>query len=169
MNSKTLQNLRYFEGKVCSIFTHAIPREFDELRSREHFVVRIAEVGTDGIWGQHPMNGTKSFFFTPSIQFIQEEVEIDPNNPEHAAMIEEYEKKSGKKLKSDLLSPEIAKDVPDTTAKPTLEVLNQSDIDYGDVEASENESVFVDIDSLAKLADQTKAEFEAYKSRPKPF
>jgi hypothetical protein len=106
--SRTLQRLKEcFEGKVCSIFTTPINRSFDEVRSREHFVVRIQEIGNDGIWGTHPYNNTISFFGMDGVLFLCEEVELDPNNPEHKAMIEEFEKKSGKKIVSDV-SPHLA-------------------------------------------------------------
>lgn len=109
MNSKTLQTLQHFVGKVCSIFVPATNRNFTELLAREHFVVRVQEITVDGIWGTHPANNLVSFFAMPHIMSIIEEAELDPNNPEHAQMIKEFEQRSGQKLESDIkpISPQI--------------------------------------------------------------
>lgn len=102
MNSKTLQTLQHFVGKVCSIFLPSTNRSFNELLAREHFVVRVQEITVDGIWGTHPANNLVSFFAMPHIMSIIEEAELDPNNPEHAEMIREFEQRSGQKLESDI-------------------------------------------------------------------
>ena len=157
MNSRTLKNLNHFVGRVCSVFTHSIPREFDELRSREHFVIRVLEISPDGIWGEHPYNGMKSFFFTNHIQFIQEEVELDPNNPDHKKMIEEYEDRTGEKLVGDLKRPE-----QEPSKKMELPVLDVQEVPYEKSPYEEGDSVFVDIDSLSTLADETKKRWEQF-------
>ena len=166
MNSKTLQNLSYFTGRVCSVFTHSIPREFDELRSREHFVIRVLDVSPDGVWGEHPYNGMKSFFFANHIQFIQEEVELDPDNPEHKAMIEEYEERTGQKIKSDLKTPVATEDAP---KKMELNVLDAQEVPYESPPDDEGDSVFVDIDSLSTLADETKKRWEDFNQQRPSF
>ncbi len=139
--AKTIEHMQYFVGKVCTIFTPPINREFDELRSREHFVVKIEEINSDGIWGTHPYRGTVSFFPISYLTLIQEEQLIDPNNPEHQQMIKEYEKKSGKKVMSDV-SPNLVPKLKETTSvKP-------------EVEAS-----FVDVAQLTALAKETKRSY----------
>lgn len=162
MNSRTLQNLSYFKNRVCSIFTHQIPREFDELRSREHFVLRVLDITPDGVWGEHPYSGTKSFFFANHIQFIQEEIELDPDNPEHKRMIEEYEERTGKKLEGDLTQPEPP---PPPPKKMELNVLDAQEVPYESSPDEEGDSVFVDIDQLTALADETRTRWEEFSQR----
>lgn len=143
-NSKTIQNLQYFVGKVCTVFTTPINRNFDELRSREHFVVDIQEITVDGIWGKHPYRKTFSFFPMEYVVLVQEEQVLDPTNPEHSQLIQEYEQKTGKKIVSDV-SPHLTK-------KPTPVVEEQKKSES--VEVS-----FVDIGKLASLAKETKRSY----------
>ena len=97
MNTKTIQNLQYFVGKVCSIVSTSMNRSFDETISREHFVIRVQTLNSDGVWGTHPYNNELvSFFALPHIISIHQEVELDLNNPEHQGMIKEYEEKTAK-------------------------------------------------------------------------
>lgn len=141
MNSKTLQNLQHrFLGKVCSVFTKPINRPFDEVHWREHFCIRVEEITPDGIWGTHPYNGTVSFFFLSEVIFIQEEIELDPTNPEHAKMIKEFEERTGEKIVSDV-SPHLAPVVEPEDEEPTTE---------------EEPTAFVDIEALKELASMSK-------------
>lgn len=95
----------------------------------------------DGVWGAHPGSGMVSFFPIEHIIGIAEEIELDPeNNPEHAAMIKEFEEKTGQKLQSDISSkPQMQKQ---TAPKP------------------EEQVPFVDIANLEKLAAQTKSQYD---------
>lgn len=169
MNSKTLQKLEYFKDKICSIFTHSIPREFDELRSREHFVLRISDITPDGIWGSHPYNHTRSFFFADHIQFIQEEIELDPSNPDHFQMIKDYEEKTGEKIKSDLGDVEV-----DTKPQMELPVIDSQDkkIELPVVDSQEalkdeplendGDSIFIDIRAVERIADESKKRWDKF-------
>lgn len=139
MLSRTIERLQKFVGKVCSIISVAMNRNFEERIAREHFVILVQEINQDGIWGSHPYNPDLiSFFAFPHIVSIHEEVELDPNNPEHQKMIKEYEDKVGKKPNNDL------KDIPQITKKSV----------------QQDTSVFVDIEGLEKLAEQTKKTFD---------
>ena len=143
MLSTTTANLRKLVGQVCSIVCVASNRIFDEVTAREHYVVRIVDINQDGVWGHHPYNNELfSFFAMEQIVSIHQEVELNPNNPEHLRMIEEYEQRTGTKLKSDL------RGAPDTKEEPS-----QEDQEGG---------IFVDIESLEKLAAQTKKTFDMY-------
>lgn len=158
MNANTLKNMQYFVGKVCSIVATAMNRSFDETLSRRHFVVRVQEVTTDGIWGTNPYDKDMvSFFAMPHIISVHQEVELDPTNPEHAALIAEYEKRTGKKIKSDLGAPiqkmEPKKDLPVIEKTPAMEAEEAS---------TTGDATFIDIESLERLAEQTKRTFEAY-------
>ena len=89
MNSKTIQKLQYFVDKVCTIMTTSINRSFDENLSREHFVIRIESICSDGIWGIHPYNTSLiSFFKLDQVISIHEEVELDPENAQHSEEID---------------------------------------------------------------------------------
>lgn len=161
MKTRTLEHLQYFIGKVCSIVTTSMNRAFDEKVSREHFVVTVREIDSDGLWGTHPYNPDHvSFFSLAHIISIHQEEVIDPANPEHADMIKEYESKTGKKLKSDLKQPRS-----DPTPEPKKSLLNvlknESPVPS---EPSTGDATFVDIESLERLAEDTRRAFDQYDS-----
>lgn len=159
MKMSVLKQLQYFVGKVCSIVTTSMNRSFDEKISREHFVVLVQEIDDGGLWGTHPYNSDLvSFFNLDHVISIHQEEVIDPNNPEHAEMIREFEQKTGKKVEGDLknspkLQPEkkdllnIIQEKPPVPSKP----------DTGD-------ATFVDIESLERLAEDTRRAFSQYDS-----
>tara|TARA_Y100000034_G_C6685917_1_gene301762 strand:- start:169 stop:636 length:468 start_codon:yes stop_codon:yes gene_type:complete len=150
MNGRTLEKMvQRFGGKVCSIVTSSMNRSFDEQISREHFVIRVEDIGADGIWGTHPYNqDVVSFFSMNHIISIHEEFELDPNNPEHAQMIKEYEEKTGEKLTGDIESK--------STDLPIIDAPKETP-------PSDDEGglTFVDIRSLEKLAEHSKKQFAA--------
>jgi len=149
MNGRTLEKMQHFLGKVCSIVTSSMNRSFDEQISREHFVIRVQDIGVDGVWGTQPYNqDVVSFFSMQHIISIHEEFELDPTNPEHAEMIKEYEEKTGQKLSGDIeakVDPLAVIEAPKET--PPLE--------------NEGGLTFVDIHSLEKLAEHSKKQFAA--------
>lgn len=153
MNGKTIAKMKAnFENKVCTIFTKQVCKTFVDHVWREHYAVRITDISSDGIWGEHPYNGTVSFFNLNHIVFIQEEIELDPNNPVHLKMIQEYEQQSGKKILSDV-SPHLAPKIESKIdSDPIIEELIE--------ENKAPDSVFVDIESLTKLATFTKKQQE---------
>lgn len=155
MNSKTLQHMQYFVGKVCSIVTSSMNRSFDEKTAREHFAIRVGEITVDGIWGTHPYNEEMvSFFSLTHVISIHQEVELDQNNPEHMEMIKEYESKTGKTIKGDLKTPSKPK-----KATAVLPILDQSP---PMMDNSNGDSAFIDIESLDRLAENTKRAFTEY-------
>lgn len=149
--------MQYFVGRVCSVVTASMNRSFDERVSREHFVVRIGEVTTDGIWGVHPYNDELvSFFRMDHVISIHVETELDPENPEHAAMIREFEQESGKKVMSDLKTP------PKVETNP-LAVIEKPPASE---EPDAGDATFVDIDRLERLAEISKQTFDAHAKHP---
>lgn len=143
-NIKNLELMKKnFVGKVCSIFTKQLNRSFTDRQWREHFAVRITEINSDCIWAIHPYIKTVSCFNLSDVIMIQEEIELDPNNPEHIAMIQEYEKQIEKPVVSDV-SPHLA---------PKLNIIN--DVKEEFVDDGKN-STFIDINSLNELANITK-------------
>lgn len=165
MKPKTIENLQYFVGKVCSIVTTSMNRSFDERISREHFVVVVQTIDIDGIWGSHPYNpDLVSYFSLEHVISIHQEEVIDPSKPEHAEMIKEYEQKTGKSIKGDL------KNSPPVAPKPKelLPVLKET----SPVSDNSNtgDAIFVDIESLERLAEDSRRAFSQYDSfdlRPK--
>lgn len=163
MRPKTLEQLNYFVGKVCSIVTTSMNRSFNETIAREHFVVRVREVNIDGIWGTHPYNEDMvSFFALPHIISVQQEVELDPNNPEHAQMIKEYEEKTGQKVKPDLGKLPDKKKAEKPKSAELLPVLDKSPAFEVEDDPNAGDATFVDIASLERLAENTKRTFDAY-------
>jgi hypothetical protein len=147
MLARTIERLQKFVGRVCSVVSVAMNRSFDESIAREHFVIRVQEISPDGIWGSHPYNpDLVSFFALPHVISIHEELELNPDNPEHQRMIQEYEERTGKKIQSDL------------RGAPKQEELKSEPSQ----ETQEGQAIFVDIEGLEKLAAQTKRTFDAY-------
>ena len=138
LTSQTIKDLKYFEGKVCTIFMPSINRQFEEHQSREYFTIVVELINVDGIWGSHPYQKTKSFFLWSSILSINEEVVLDPNNPDHQKVIEEYEKKNNKKATSDLNPSLLSSSHSPNESEPP------------------KDAFFIDINKLNKLAEDTK-------------
>jgi hypothetical protein len=147
---RTLEKMQHFVGKVCSIFTGPLNRNFDETRAREHFVVRVEEIDCDGLWGTHPYNHTVSFFLMDAIKLITEEIVLDPSNPEHAKMIQEFQEKTGKPVVSDV-SPHLAPVVGVQKAEPPEPL----------VEEEFESSAFIDIKNMTTMVRQAKQSFQA--------
>lgn len=136
--------MQHFKGKVCSIISTSMNRSFDEQISREHFVIYIDDINSDGVWGTHPYNDELiSFFAMEHIISIHQEIQLDPSNPEHAKMMEDYEDRTGKTATTDL------------QGTPTKEASSDEEPD--------DAVTFVDIDELSKLAESTKRTFTAEK------
>lgn len=131
--------MQNFKDKVCSIISTSMNRSFDEQISREHFVVHVQDISVDGVWGTHPYNeDLLSFFAMDHIISIHQEIELDPEDPEHAKMINEYEERTGEKAK------------PDIKGEPK------------ETPSEEGVATFVDIDSLEALAENTKRTMDAH-------
>lgn len=155
MNAVTLKKLSLFVGKVCTIITTHINRQFTEQISREHFVIRVQDVTPDGVWGTHVYNDDMvSFFSMPHIVSVHMETELDPADPEHARLIREYEEKTGKKA-----APDVGQ-TPAVKAK-ALPVIQESPVFDVAAEPASGD-VFIDIGNLERLAEQTRRSYQAY-------
>lgn len=75
--SFNLSNL--FVGKVCTILTTPINREFNEEANVNYFVGRVIEVSPKGVLIEHLGTKNKSFFFTDKIVGIAEEQTLAHN------------------------------------------------------------------------------------------
>lgn len=133
-------------------------RAFDEKISREHFVVIVQQVDIDGIWGTHPYNSDLvSFFSLEHVISIHQEEVIDPENPEHMEMIKEFEEKTGKKVQGDLKKPTSP---PVVDKKELFTILNETTPEP-EITGT-GDATFVDIDSLERLAEDTRRAFDQY-------
>lgn len=161
MKPRTLEHLQYFIGKVCSIVTTSMNRSFDEKVSREHFVVLIQEIDSEGIWGTHPYNSDLvSYFNVEHVISIHQEEVIDPENPEHIKMIKEFEEKTGKKVNGDLKNSPQIEVAPKVEKKDLLNILQQKPPVLSD--PSTGDATFVDIENLERLAENTRRAFDEY-------
>lgn len=118
LKPETIKRLTYFIGKACSVFT---------VQGRT--VVIVDSIDSDGLWGANPEHRTAVFFMANQILQINEEIVLNPNNPEHAKIIERYE------------AP--APPQPKPREEPV-----------------EEEVAFVDIQSMSRLARQTKQVYD---------
>lgn len=91
MNRKQLQ---YFEGKPCTIFTTPINRDFKEenpntfpQQSYHYFLGIVDSVDDNGVMMRQLTTNLKSFFFFPHIVGIAEEEVLNPDNEQHAKVI----------------------------------------------------------------------------------
>mgnify|MGYP007123468393 FL=1 len=153
--------MQYFVGKVCTIITTQINRQFDERIARDHYAIRVGEVTLDGIWGVHPENDIVSFFPMAHIVSIHEEMELNMSDPEHRKVVEEYEKKYGKK--PDIQFDETQKQkellpVIQPKKEPPVPTYEEPDTD------GEDKVTFVDIQAISQLAKHTKRTFDAQKA-----
>jgi len=138
-------------------------RAFDEKISREHFVVLIQEIDCDGIWGTHPYNSDLiSYFSLEHVISIHQEEVIDPENPEHVQMIKEFEEKTGKKVQGDLKNSPQIEVAPKVEKKDLFNILKEKPPVPSS--PSTGDATFVDIESLERLAEDTRRAFDQYDS-----
>ena len=93
---------KYFEGKICSILTEPINRNFKEevdainksqlypQNVLDHFTGRVIGVYNDSVVLEHVLLKTRSLFRIDKIVGIIEEQEFNPDDPKDAEIIEKY-------------------------------------------------------------------------------
>jgi hypothetical protein len=91
-------DLKYFVGKVCTILTSPINRDFKQENPStypeqlyNYFMGRVLEVdGRGGIWLEQVLTPEKlkCYFYGQHIIGVAEERVLDPNVPENAEIIE---------------------------------------------------------------------------------
>jgi hypothetical protein len=140
---KTKQ-LEYFLGKVCTIFTIPINRDFKAENPTtypqpvfHYFVGKVIEIDDKGVFLQQWNNNKKlrSYFFIEHIVGISEEEVLDPTRPDDAKVIQDFKKINEKAI--------------DQTEKKYEELKKQRET----INNSE-----IDIDMLSKLSDKIKQE-----------
>lgn len=126
MKARTYDQLQHFVGKVCTVFTGPINRGFEERQAIDYFVGVVEGIDETGILTYHPITKCKNYFFLHGVLGISEEQTLDPDNPEHAQMIEEFRKKKTREDQEPMPPPLHPQAAPD-------------------------DSPFIDIEQLAKL------------------
>lgn len=139
-----IKQLEYFVGKICTIFTIPVNRDFKSENPStfpqpvfHYFVGKVLEVDEKGIFLQQWNNNKKlrSYFFMHHIVSISEEEVLDPNRPEDAKVIEDFKK--------------INENASVQAEKKYDEIKKQRDL----INNAE-----IDIESLSKLSDKIKQE-----------
>ncbi|MCK9459686.1 MAG: hypothetical protein M0R80_08610 [Proteobacteria bacterium] len=139
-----MKNIEYFVGKICSVFTTPLNRDFklegpNSLEQLLHyFLGTIDSVDDQGILLSQ-RNGRKAYVFKSHLVAIAEEEVLDPDNPEDAKIIREMKPLSGKKLPQSLVPTEIPVPKKEITEIKVPSLLN--------------------IDSMAAIADNLKKNF----------
>ena len=138
-NSDTLQ---YFVGKICTIFTAPINREFNERQNVDYFVGRVDGFDDKGILMSHVVSNCKNFYFFQNVISIAEEQLVDSDDP----ILKEYESIKEQK-----------KNQPQQQQQQQPQLQSQP-AQYHEEEV--NDSPFVDIAAISDLAKKAK---ESYK------
>ena len=92
------QDLQYFVGKLCTVFTAPMNRNFQAESPNtypeavyKYFMGVVESVGQTGLLLTQATNGLKTYFFINNIVAIAEEEVLDPDNPEHAEIIRQFD------------------------------------------------------------------------------
>ena len=110
-------NFEYFLGRVCTIFTSPINRDFKQENPKTYpnplfvyFIGFVEGVSEDGIWVKQLKTNCKSFFFFSHIVGIAEEQVLNPDDEKDMKVIEEFKeankKKEIKKMESEFIDPD---------------------------------------------------------------
>ena len=114
-----VEQLRYFVGKVCTVFTQPINRDFKTENPQTYpqqlyfyFVGFVESVSETGIMLKQALTGMKTFLFLNHVIGISEEEVLDEKNPKHAAQIESFKKQQQqKKSQSPFIDPDSLSDL----------------------------------------------------------
>jgi len=112
-----MNNLQHFIGKVCTVFTLPINRNFKEENPKTfveqsyfYFLGVIESVDEDGILVTQHETGLKSYFFKPNIVGIAEEEVLYPDNEQDAKIIDKI-KEVNSELSNKKYEPSSNKEV----------------------------------------------------------
>jgi hypothetical protein len=115
------ENLKYFINKVCTVTTLAINFKFQYEQMVDYFTGKIDSIDDDGILMTHHITNCKNYIFLSHVVSIAEEQVLYKDNPNHAKIIDDYEKE--KPLTAEKLK--IIDKPPETVKTPYV---NPSDI-----------------------------------------
>jgi hypothetical protein len=117
-----MPNLKHFVGKICTIFTVPINRDYQKenpetypQQLHAYFMGVVESVDQHGIMLTQLLTGKKSFFYHSAIVGIAEEELMDPNDPANKKVIEEMTaaKEVERRLVERRLSEQVAVNTKD--------------------------------------------------------
>ena len=175
-----MSQLEYFNGKIVTILTTPINRNFKEEAAAlgkpklfpanlmDHFVGRFESYDALGVMLAHPdaAVGTKAYYFLDKIVGIVEEQELNPDDPQEAELIEKYKALKQTPPQDKVYCPKgHALDIPPNIKPGSLVACPKCQTQFQlpddnppqDKPAPINQSNFVDIDGMSKLAEEAKS------------
>ena len=132
--------LQYFVGKVCTVFTPPINRNFKEENPQNfqqsifiYFVGIVEKITDQGLFLQQVSKidsgkPLKTYFFLDKILGIAEEEQLDYSNPEDAAVIEKIKQKAESQDRETEEKAKIVKDILARQNSPYIDVEGMSDM-----------------------------------------
>jgi len=94
-----MQNLNHFIGKVCTVFTSPINRNYKEEQLHNYFLGVVESVDSEGISLGQLTGNLKTFLFFPHIVGIAEEEVLNPDDPQDAETIGKLKEAAKKQIK----------------------------------------------------------------------
>lgn len=88
MKLTTIKKLQRFVGTVATVLTVIGKQGFTDTQFSDHFTGLIDSIDEDGIFVTHPVTGEKGFYALSFVVALVNEQRLDPDNPEHAKIIE---------------------------------------------------------------------------------
>jgi hypothetical protein len=106
MNVTTHKKLQQqFTGKVCTIVTLAGKQGFSDIQFSDFFTGIVESVESDGVFMRHHLTKCVGFYPWQHVVGMVEEQQLDPDNPEHAKIIEELKNKLPEQPTSMVVAP----------------------------------------------------------------
>ena len=81
----------YFIGKICTILTKPVARQFTDEQFNDYFVGEIQEINNTTIIVKHPATGCLNCSYVANIIGIAEEQVIHPDTPENIELIQKIQ------------------------------------------------------------------------------
>jgi hypothetical protein len=133
-----MKDLQYFVGKLCSVFTTPMNRDFRSEAPHDYpkalykyFMGVVESVTPHGLLLTQASTGLKTYFYHNQIVAIAEEELLDPNNPDDAAIIEKFQ------VVPPIAQPAPQVNIPDSPyadADAMMEISQQLRNKYGPVQ-----------------------------------
>lgn len=134
---KYSKDLDYFIGKPCTIIVRDINWHYTVESMMDYFMGVPYVIGTNHVWMEHLLTGSKNCICMDQIVAISEEQFVPENHPEGKKLIEEYKQKNPVMAEKTTVSPK--KVTPQqTSTKPSAQG-------------------FVDIEELMKMSGSNRA------------
>lgn len=145
MAVKYISDLQRFVGKVCTVFTLPINRDFKQENPETYpkplyvyFMGAVESIDEHGIMLQQTTTGLNSYIFLQNVVSISEEETLDPNNPHDAEIIERYKTEA----------EDIQKEYEQKYQQPATD------------------SPYVDVEAMSNLSEQLEDDMEDNEKSP---